>query len=66
MLGGQVLAEGGGNGRQEMPQAYSTHSLNDHDDDHMVIADHDNDHDSEDYDDDDHDGDGDGDNGYEI
>ena len=24
VAGGQVLAEGGGNGRQEMPQAYST------------------------------------------
>ena len=24
VAGGQVLAEGGGNGRQEVPQAYST------------------------------------------
>ena len=39
VAGGQVLAEGGGNGRQEVPQAYSTlavggddHDVDDHDD----------------------------------
>ena len=35
VAGGQVLAEGGGNGRQEVPQAYSTLAVGgeDHDDD---------------------------------
>ena len=35
VAGGQVLAEGGGNGRQEVPQAYSTLAVDDdgHDDD---------------------------------
>ena len=29
VAGGQVLAEGGGNGRQEVPQAYSTLAVDD-------------------------------------
>ena len=39
VAGGQVLAEGGGNGRQEVPQAYSTLAVDDdgHDDDDIYI-----------------------------